>query len=139
MATTEEVEAFFANGDRSFAEASAEIQQDLARLLRPASGKGFSVSARDWLKNRWLLLPASRVAEIESFNASRTNKIGWRTTIAGERLIPLDLLTDCRGGETYGSIRSLLLTLKVKIALPDEFPPSVGMFDRPEIGDGAAP
>ena len=137
MATNEEIEAFFANGDRSFAEASAEIQQDLARLLRPASGKGFSVSARDWLKNRWLLLPASRVAEIESFNASRINKIGWRTTIAGERLIPLDLLTDCRGGETYGSIRSLLLTLKVKIALPDEFPSIQLLEASPENSDTA--
>jgi len=138
MATTEEIEAFFANGDRSFAEASAEIQQDLARLLRPASGKGFSISARDWLKNRWLLLPASRVAEIESFNTSRTNKIGWRTTIAGERLIPLDLLTDCRGGETYGSIRSLLLTLKVKIALPDEFP-SIQLLESTTENSDAAP
>jgi len=137
VATNEEIEAFFANGDRSFAEASAEIQQDLARLLRPASGKGFSVSARDWLKNRWLLLPASRVAEIESFNASRINKIGWRTTIAGERLIPLDLLTDCRGGETYGSIRSLLLTLKVKIALPDEFPSIQLLEASPENSDTA--
>jgi hypothetical protein len=60
MASTTEIESYFANGDRAFADAPIEYQKQLAQLMRPAENQGFSSEARQWLANRWLVVPPDR-------------------------------------------------------------------------------
>lgn len=108
------------SGNYSLVELPPDEQSFMAEVLRPTA-EGFTDEQREYFENRYLLLPDDRVFELQSLQ--RSDRVAsWRQTIDGRKLLSVSLLTDCREGETWYHLRSLLGTLKFVKVLPDAFP-----------------
>ena len=105
---------------RTIASLTDTERQYLRSRVVPAAS--FSEEQRNLLKDWWLLLPDDRVAEFESMNIKPNIKASWVTDLAGNKLLPADLMTDYDDGDTWGHLRPILQSLTLKKVDSSGFP-----------------
>ena len=105
--------------NQSFASLPSATQQEIALTLRPTGA--FTDEQRELMENLYLLVGNS--ATLAALNEqSPIAQMGARETTDGRELLPVDLLTDCRPGETFAHARDWLFSLTIVEVLPGEFP-----------------
>ena len=103
----------------AFASLPSATQQEIALTLRPHGA--FTDEQRELMEN--LYLSVDNPATLTTLNEqSPTAQMGVRVTTDGRVLLPVDLLTDCRPGETFAHARDWLFSLTIVEVGAGDFP-----------------
>jgi hypothetical protein len=137
---TETQQALFnklATTQSSFSSLTEAEQAIVGATLRPSGG--FTEEQRALLYPNWWLIvddvdllandlpPGLGLAVIETLPITFSAELGWHDSGTSsnrrKQVLSASLLTDCRPGDTWGSIGSQLVELVIAKITPDLFPP----------------
>lgn len=119
MTPQQQLELKLSSGLWSFATLQPSEQALLATLLRPVNG--FTPEQRSLLSKWRLVVPANQLSRIDELNSDRSIKFSHQRLKDGTYVLPVDLLTDFRPGESFSHCAQWFSGLKIRAVSPNDF------------------